>query len=139
CDFYEQRIDHASHYQGRIHKESGRIYRIRGKAAPRPAPPDLRAMTTVELVEQLRNPNRWVRQTASRLLAERRDDAAIPLLRTMLDSETGQTALEAFWVLARLMPLDDRMAAETLRHPDPYVRLWTIRLLCDDNELSSPL
>jgi glucose/arabinose dehydrogenase len=31
ADFYEQRIDHASHYQGRIHRESGRIYRIRGK------------------------------------------------------------------------------------------------------------
>ncbi|HMC10706.1 MAG TPA: PVC-type heme-binding CxxCH protein, partial [Pirellulaceae bacterium] len=26
ADMYEQRIDHASHYQGRIHKESGRIY-----------------------------------------------------------------------------------------------------------------
>src|SRR6185295_6801204 len=31
ADFYEQRIDHASHYQGRVHKESGRIYRLRDK------------------------------------------------------------------------------------------------------------
>jgi glucose/arabinose dehydrogenase len=31
ADMYEQRIDHASHYQGRIHKESGRIYRLRAK------------------------------------------------------------------------------------------------------------
>ena len=31
ADFYEQRIDHASHYQGRIDKESGRIYRLRPK------------------------------------------------------------------------------------------------------------
>jgi putative membrane-bound dehydrogenase-like protein len=35
ADFYEQRIDHASHYQGRIHRESGRIYRLRGKSARR--------------------------------------------------------------------------------------------------------
>ena len=33
ADLYEQRIDHASHYQGRIHKESGRIYRLRAKGA----------------------------------------------------------------------------------------------------------
>src|SRR5438445_5553040 len=34
ADMYEQRIDHASHYQGRIDKESGRIYRIRAKGSP---------------------------------------------------------------------------------------------------------
>jgi putative membrane-bound dehydrogenase-like protein len=31
ADLYEQRIDHASHYQGRIDTKSGRIYRIAGK------------------------------------------------------------------------------------------------------------
>src|SRR5690606_20144466 len=30
ADFYEQRIDHASHAQGRVHRESGRVYRLRG-------------------------------------------------------------------------------------------------------------
>ena len=28
CDFHEQRIDHASHYQGRVTPDTGRIYRI---------------------------------------------------------------------------------------------------------------
>ncbi|MCH2611714.1 MAG: hypothetical protein MK006_11670, partial [Pirellulales bacterium] len=34
ADMYEQRIDHASHYQGRIDRKRGRVYRIAAKGQP---------------------------------------------------------------------------------------------------------
>ena len=32
--------------------------------------------------------------------------------------------------------LDEATALETLEHADPYVRLWTVRLLCDAGQVS---
>ncbi len=52
-DFYEQRIDHASHYQGRIHRESGRIWRLKGKANTLPRIVNFQKLKDVELVELL--------------------------------------------------------------------------------------
>ncbi len=69
ADFYEQRIDHASHAQGRVHRESGRIYRLRGAdadvAVALPHPDDLSGW-----LERLSSPIRWQRQTALRRVVE---------------------------------------------------------------------
>ena len=35
--------------------------------------------------------------------------------------------------------LDEPTALKTLDHPDPYVRLWTARLLCDASRVSPPV
>src|SRR5205823_10298186 len=78
ADMYEQRIDHASHYQGRIHKESGRIYRLRG-AGLRPATTlarsasegskfDLTKEPAELLANRLPDHNKWMRQAARREL-----------------------------------------------------------------------
>src|SRR5262249_10668434 len=84
-------------------------------------------------VTLLRHENKWHRRTALQLLGDRKDRTAIPPLRKMLE-ETGQPALEALWGLNLSGVFDDRLAAETLGHRDPYVRLWTVRLLGDDNK-----
>lgn len=139
ADFYEQRIDHASHYQGRTHRESGRIYRIRAKDTPPQAAPDLQRLSTDELVERLQHGNRWHRQTAQRLLAERRDATAIPKLEQMLRQQTGQASLESLWALYRLGGWSQQLASEALQHPDPYVRAWCVRLLCDDRQVAPEL
>ncbi len=39
-------------------------------------------MTVAELTRTLEHPNAWWRETAQRLLLERRDRSAVPLLRT---------------------------------------------------------
>ncbi len=137
ADFYEQRIDHASHYQGRVDKGSGRIYRLKANDAPTGAPLDLSKLTTRELIDTLRHENKWYRQTALQLIGDRKDASVVPLLRQLIDESTGQFALESLWALNLCGGLDDATALKTLDHADPYVRLWTVRLLSDDGTVST--
>ncbi len=137
ADFYEQRIDHASHYQGRIHRESGRIYRLRGKDLPRGEVVDLEQLSDQELIGMLSESNRWRRETAVRLIRERSATHLVPQLQTLLAERTDQTALEALWALNGLRPLDDELLLQALRHAHPHVRGWAVRLACDDGEVSS--
>ncbi len=138
ADFYEAQIAHLRHHEGKIDKSNGRVYRLRAPdAAPLP-PFDHAKKSTAELVALLRHENKWQRRTALRLLGDRRDRAAIPLLRKLL-AETGQTALEALWGLNLSGGFDDERAANTLGHADPYVRLWTVRLLGDDKKVAPAL
>ncbi|MBL9123697.1 MAG: dehydrogenase, partial [Planctomycetaceae bacterium] len=141
ADWYDGNISHLRNSQGVIDRENGRIYRL-GPAEerrPREKPRDLGSLPTDELVGLLKHPNRWQRQTALRLLYDRRDASAIPQLTRRLGSPTSQTALEALWGLHACGGLDEALAGETLTHSDPYVRLWTVRLLADDGVVSPPL
>lgn len=139
ADFYEQRIDHASHYQGRVDKESGRIYRLQTKGA-KPAPPfDHGKRSTSELVALLNHSNQWHRQTALRLLGDRQDASVVPAIQAKLDLARGQLALELLWAQHQSRALTDMETIHILDHSDPYVRLWAIRLACDDGEVSPTL
>ncbi len=135
-DFYEQRIDHASHYQGRVDKKSGRIYRLHQPGANGFKPFDYGTATAAELLEALQSKNRWRRQTALRVIGDRRDQAMLPPLKKLLEGGRGQTALEALWAINLCGGFNETLAADTLKHVDPYVRAWTVRLLCDDHEIS---
>jgi putative heme-binding domain-containing protein len=135
ADMYEQRIDHAAHYQGRVHTASGRIYRLH--AGHKPLQLDLAALPTPRLVEVLSSENKWHRQTALRLLADRRDADAIAPLEQLLATRTGLPALNALWALYLSDGLDGNRAIKLLGHADPHVRAWTVRLICDDNRVSS--
>ncbi|MFG0316328.1 MAG: c-type cytochrome [Planctomycetota bacterium JB042] len=92
----------------------GRIWRIRPRGAtphPRPA---LDRATDEGLVAALAHPNGWWRDTAQRLLVERRATGAAPSLRDRL--RNGGTALErlhALWTLDGLdrASVDDAAAA----------------------------
>lgn len=136
ADWYEKHITHRKHYQGMIDRASGRIYRLQARGAEPLAPFDLSRKTSLELVETLRHPNKWFRQTALRLLGDRRDESIIPRLRELVAHEKDQFALECLWALNLSGGLDEATALKTLRHADPYVRLWTVRLLCDKREVS---
>jgi putative membrane-bound dehydrogenase-like protein len=136
ADMYEQRIDHASHYQGRIHRESGRVWRLRGNDQPEVEPFDLSQRSSTELVEFLRHENKWFRQTALRLFADRHDATIIPELTIAIDQATGQFALETLWALHLSGGLNDERSIVLLDHTDPFVRLWTVRLACDDGTVS---
>ena len=136
ADMYEQRIDHASHYQGRIHRESGRVWRLRGNDQPEVEPFDLNQRSSTELVEFLRHENKWFRQTALRLFADRHDATIIPELNVAIDQATGQFALETLWALHLSGGLNDERSIALLDHTDPFVRMWTVRLACDDGTVS---
>jgi putative membrane-bound dehydrogenase-like protein len=131
ADLYEQRIDHASHYQGRIHRSSGRVYRLRAKTGAAESV-HLADLTDEQLLERLSHSNRWVRQTALLTWADRPDRSKwIPELRTRLAEANGQIALELLWALNRSGGFDDAVAIELFRHKTPAVREWAVRLVGD--------
>ena len=132
ADFREEYIAHGQNYQSQIDPATGRIYRLRGRDLPLERDVRLADKPTIELVQLLSHPNPWHRQTAVRMLAERRDPAAIPLLEKQLTEPALHPALEALWALDRLGELTRNLTLQALQHPAPMVRAWVIRLLGDD-------
>ena len=137
ADWYDRQIGHYLSHEGQFDPSSGRIYRLRAKQASssfRAA--DLSALSTPALVQRLTDSNRWVRQTALRLIADRKDKSIAPDLHRLVMNQTGQNALEALWALNLVGGLDESSALEALDHADRYVRLWTVRLVCDSGSVS---
>jgi len=130
ADLYEQRIDHSSHYQGRIHRASGRIYRLRGKDQP-PVPfgKDLGSFSEARLAKVLRDGTRWERQTALRLLADR---SRLKPAKRFQGKVRDVTELWAAYHGA-----GGRVDPVNLSHGDPQVRAWTVRLLGDERNVSN--
>lgn len=135
ADFCEEFIAHGQHYQGQVDSDSGRIFRIRGKETPLNKDIDLSKKSGAQLVDLLQHPNRWHRQTAVRLLAERHDAATIPLLKSALRKPAEHPALEALWALHQLGELGETEALAALAHPEAPVRMWAVRLKGDAKKL----
>ncbi|MEZ6129264.1 MAG: c-type cytochrome [Planctomycetaceae bacterium] len=136
ADMYEQRIDHSSHYAGRIDRTNGRIYRLISKSGKLTSPAQQPATDGAQLISALKHPSKWHRQNAVRLLGDRRDTSLIPALLQQTISNTGQTALESLWGLNVSGGLTDDVARKLLQHEDQFVRAWTVRLLCDQHEVA---
>jgi len=140
ADWYVPQLAHNRTYsdlqQGPLDLARGRVYRLRAKEAQPAAQADLGKLQTSQLVEGLRSENKWVRQTVQRLIADRHEAAIAPALKKLLDENDGQYALELLWALHSSGGLDEPAVLHFLDHRDPFVRLWTARLLGDDNAVS---
>ena len=110
--------------------DRGRIYRIvpEKPRQKRNLKPDLGTASTADLVETLKHKNGWHRRTAHRLLVERQDAEATPLLKELTESETPQTRLHALWVLEGLGALEAPMVRVALRDDHPRVRENAIKM-----------
>lgn len=117
---------------GGLKSASGRIYRIRPKGRAAGGRVDLSQSRGVELVEALRHPDQWRRETARRLLRERREASMIPAVSDLLDGSDGQLALEALWALHACGGFTSEVAERSLSHREPSVRVWAVRLAGDD-------
>lgn len=135
ADFCEEFIAHGQNYQGQIDPTTGRIYRLRGKGMPLNKDVNLAVKTTAQLIETLRHPNRWHRQTAVRLLGQRQDPGAIEPLKALLKEDAAHPALEALWALHQMGALDEATAQAALAHPAAPVRAWAVRLMGDPRQL----
>jgi putative membrane-bound dehydrogenase-like protein len=138
-DMYEFYIAHGQHYQNQIDPTTGRIYRLRGKDAVLETDVNLAAKSTAQLLALLSHPNKWHRNTAVRLLAERKDPKVPALLRDAIKSDAGLGALNALWALYQATGLDEATASAALTHSYPPLRLWTVRLLGDQYGLNRNL
>ena len=106
----------------------GRIWQIApaetGKAGPK-----LTDIPLGKLVEALGADHGWTRDTAQRLLVEKADPAATPLLRAFAVKATAPLGrLHALWTLDGLDAVDPATALRALSDADPRVRAVAIRL-----------
>lgn len=131
ADWYDSRLSHVDP-RDTWDKERGRIYRLEAAGAKQGVKPfDLAKLSNDELIETLRSPNKWYRQTALRIFHDRHDTKLAPKLLKLVRENSGQFALECFWALNACGGFTDDVALETLEHKDEFVRYWTVRLLGD--------
>jgi putative membrane-bound dehydrogenase-like protein len=136
-DMYREIIEHPWSLPDNIKKfldlnsgnNRGRIYRIAPDGFKQPKPPRLEKARTAELVATLENPNGWHRDTASRLLYERQDKAAVPLLIKLIGRSTFPLArLHALHALDGLGALKEPQVLTALNDSDAAVREHAIKL-----------
>jgi putative membrane-bound dehydrogenase-like protein len=110
-------------------RDKGRIYRLAPPEFKVPARPRLGKATTAELVAQLEHPGGWWRDTASRLIYERQDAAAIEPLRRLLATTTSNVArMHVLWALEGLSALEERDLLVALEDRSAGVREHAVRL-----------
>ncbi|MFP6877616.1 MAG: PVC-type heme-binding CxxCH protein [Roseibacillus sp.] len=130
ADFYDARITHVDP-RDNWDRSNGRIHRLRAKSAQPSMPRDLSKVSSRDLLKVLADKNQWARRSAQRLLAGRNDQSVVPALVNNLTKGTDhQLALESVWALHALGAFP-RFALPALKHSDPHVRLWAVRLLAD--------
>ncbi len=106
-----------------------RIYRIDPEDFQQPAAGAHSQLSTSELVALLESPNGWRRDTASRLLYERQDSAAIkPLSVLAVKAKLPQARMTARYSLAGLNALSNELIISGLTDSAPEVRLHALRL-----------
>ena len=137
-DMYRKIIDHPQYVPEQSRalldfeagRERGRIYRLAASGWKRDrAAIDLGRMTAAELTRTLGHPNAWRRETAQRLLLERHDRGAVPLLRTLTrDSPRPVARIHALWTLDALGGLETADLVTALSDPDGGVRENAVRL-----------
>jgi putative membrane-bound dehydrogenase-like protein len=136
-DMYREIIEHPWSLPENIKKlldlnsgeNRGRIYRIAPDGfKPRPAP-RLEKASTSQLVATLESRNGWHRDTASRLIYERQDPQAVPLLRNLFEKSAFALArLHALYALEGLSALREDLLLKAFRDPDSAVREHGIKL-----------
>lgn len=110
-------------------RDSGRLYRIAPDGFRFPGEPHLGALSTADLVRLLEHPNGWHRDTAHRLLFERQDKSATPLLAAVLrKSALPQARLCALWSLQGLKTLEANDLQVALVDMHPALREHAVRL-----------
>ena len=121
-------------------RHTGRVYRLRAADAKPSRPIDLGKLGTEELVKTARlGKSLGPRHGPAAASPTARIAKVLPLLTRMLEQKDGQLALEALWALNLSGGFDDALALKTLDHADPYVRLWTVRLLGDNRKVSTEI
>jgi len=123
----------------RIQRETGRIYRATyGDNTPY-KPFDFGKASNNELLAGLQHANKWYRETALRIMYDRKDSSLIPELSKMLFAEQPTHALEALWGIHASGGFTLKLAQKTLAHSDLYIRFWTLRLLGNTGNINALL
>ncbi len=123
--------------------DHGRIWRLAAKGSgPKPRS-DLAAMDLGELLGQLRNPERWPREQARRLLSDHPDpDAVVAATReavAALEPEESVALVEAAGVLESLGAVDAALLDRLEASAEPRVRALVGRILARAVDPADPV
>ena len=131
ADMYRAVIEHPEWIPDDVEKridlragaDRGHIYRVVPVDKPRRPIPRLDGRETPALVAAMDSPNGWQRDTVQRLLAHRRDPAAIEPLRVLAQSSAEpKVRVQALWTLHNLDELDPATAIKGIGNVHPQVR-----------------
>jgi putative membrane-bound dehydrogenase-like protein len=116
----------------------GRIYRIRSTSGKLEPKADIGALQGLDLVKMLMHANAWHRETAQRVLVEKKDPATIPLLAKLAANGAPVARIHAIWTLQGMGALKAEHLTAALKDKDAKVQasaLWASTTL-DSAELS---
>jgi mono/diheme cytochrome c family protein/glucose/arabinose dehydrogenase len=114
--------------------QQGRIYRIAPAGGKRPGRIRLAKEPSASLVQHLTHANGWWRDTAQRLLVERKDESVVGALKSLASPATSSQAatpvsrLHALWTLEGMGKLDEATVEKSIGDPHTKVRAAAIRL-----------
>ena len=137
ADVYREVIEHPhslppqikKHLDLRSGSDRGRIYRIVPDGFKQRPLPRLGEASVEQLVRTLEHPNGWHRDTAARLLFERQDRSAVPLLASLAtESKSPLGRTHAMYTLSSLGALRPDVVLLRLGDPHPRVREHAVRL-----------
>lgn len=142
CDMYREIIEHPWSVPDEIKKhldlnsgnDRGRIWRIVKNTEDKPAGyrtrPALDKATTEELVQTLAHPNGWHRDTATRLLYEKKPLASMLPLQDMMKGNTDPVAkLHVMQALQAIGQLNEEVLLTALKDKDTFVKERALMLL----------
>jgi putative membrane-bound dehydrogenase-like protein len=136
-DMYRETIEHPwsipddirARLDLRSGEDRGRVYRLTPPGFEHRPTPRLSRAGVEELVGLLGHPNGWHRETAHRLLFERQDPAAVPLLARLLrGGHDSRARLLALHALDGLGALGDDDLGAALADGSPHVREHAVLL-----------
>jgi putative membrane-bound dehydrogenase-like protein len=136
-DMYRETIEHPwsipddilNRLNLRSGEDRGRIYRLAPPGFQHRATPRLGRASVPDLVRLLEHPNGWHRETAHRLLHERQDKAAVPLLKGLVrESKDPRGRLLALYSLEGLGALGEDDLRAGLLDGSPHVREHAVLL-----------
>jgi mono/diheme cytochrome c family protein/glucose/arabinose dehydrogenase len=111
------------------HTGFGRIYRVVHESTRRGSSRSLLNASSAQLVDTLPHPNGWHRDTAQRLLVERRDKSIVPALSKLaLNGKDARTRLHALWTLDGIDAITPKIVGKALEDSSQNVRASAIRI-----------
>ena len=158
-DMYRETIEHPASLPDDIKAlvdlesgyDKGRIWRLVPPGFQRTKPANLDISSTEELVSSLTSKDGWIRDTAQRLLVERKNPSAAEKLRELIragdvsgqSASSPQARLHALWTLYGLRALQASDVRMALRDPSEHVREHGLRLattlIADSPDLAAEL
>lgn len=141
ADMYRGLIQHGAYVTPYLREQTlkrnlvlpihmGRIWRIvPNNWTPKKAE-KMSALSTSALVAQLSRPDGWQRDMAQRLLVEKADLAAVPMLETLIQQSTFTLArFHALWTLEGLGQLKSAQLLPLLDDPQDLIKTTALQLL----------